>query len=190
MLFEEHIPFHDVVDDVLSPAEVATYLARADGMDTEPAPITVGPGKFVVRTDIRNNARLIFDDVDVAAALWAKVEPHVPGFFQGWQAVGLNERFRLYRYGPGQRFAPHFDGAFHRSAYEQSFVTVLLYLDDDMQGGHTALLDFDVVVRPKAGRLFVFEHAVLHEGAEVTAGVKHVLRTDVMYRDPAHDDES
>jgi saccharopine dehydrogenase (NAD+, L-lysine-forming) len=34
----------------------------------------------------------------------------------GRRPVGVNERFRCYRYEPGQRFAPHYDGAYQRSA--------------------------------------------------------------------------
>jgi hypothetical protein len=43
------------------------------------------------------------------------------------------------------------------------------------------LLDYGVTVRPTKGLLLMFDHYVLHEGATVTAGVKHVLRSDVMY---------
>ena len=28
----------------------------------------------------------------------------------------------------------------------------------------------------------LFQHRLLHEGAEVTAGVKYVVRSDIMYR--------
>lgn len=39
-----------------------------------------------------------------------------------------------------------------------------------------------VEVAPTAGTALLFRHRVLHEGAPVAAGVKYVLRTDVMYR--------
>lgn len=29
----------------------------------------------------------------------------------------------------------------------------------------------------------VFQHPIIHEGAEVLSGVKYVARTDLMYRD-------
>jgi hypothetical protein len=36
-------------------------------------------------------------------------------------------------------------------------------------------------VRGRTGMALVFEHALTHEGAEVTGGTKYVLRSDVMY---------
>jgi hypothetical protein len=42
--------------------------------------------------------------------------------------------------------------------------------------------DDGVVVVPKKGTALFFHHPILHEGATIERGVKHVLRTDVMYR--------
>lgn len=50
-------------------------------------------------------------------------------------AVGLNERFRFYRYDVGQKFAPHTDGAYHSPTGARSLLTLLLYLNDDYTGG-------------------------------------------------------
>ncbi len=79
-----------------------------------------------------------------------------------WGASGLNERFRGYRYRPGQRFAPHYDGCFARNAEERSAITFLIYLDEGFVGGETRILDWSVTVAPKKGSLFVFDHYVLH----------------------------
>lgn len=186
-----HLPFVRVVDGFLDHATCDALVARIDA-EAAPAPVTTSRG-MIMRPDIRNNERVMFDDVTGAAALFAKMAPLVPGTLRGeprttqregptWHAVGLNERFRGYRYRPGQRFAPHYDGCFARSPDEQSAITVLIYLNEGCGGGETRLLDFDVTVVPKRGMLFVFDHYLLHEGAEVTAGEKHVLRSDVMYR--------
>ncbi|TMQ11763.1 MAG: hypothetical protein E6J90_18865 [Deltaproteobacteria bacterium] len=99
----------------------------------------------------------------------------------GWRAVGVNERFRCYRYEPGQRFAPHYDGAFRRSRTEQSELTFMVYLNDDFVGGDTAFHELDVVVRSKAGMALLFQHRLLHEGCVIRSGVKCVLRSDMMY---------
>jgi prolyl 4-hydroxylase len=138
----------------------------------------------------------MFDDEALARALFERARSALPETLRGaprttdrdgptWRASGLNERFRGYRYGPGQRFAPHFDGCFARPKDEQSAITFLVYLDGDCEGGETRLLDYRVTVRPTKGLLLMFDHYVLHEGATVTAGVKHALRSDVMYtREP------
>ena len=56
--------------------------------------------------DLGNNGAYRRDDPALAAGLWAKVSASVPRMFRGCQAVGLSERFRLYRCDVGERFAP------------------------------------------------------------------------------------
>jgi hypothetical protein len=52
-------------------------------------------------------------------------------------------------------------------------------LNDDFDGGET--LFEDVTIEPERGMALIFAHGYLHEGGEVLAGRKYVLRTDVMY---------
>ncbi len=176
-------PLYGIVGYVLDADECAQFIEKLRDVADEPAPITTGAG-FELITNIRNNSRLIVDDETVAAGLWSRIKEYIPRQMHEWSAHGLNERFRLYRYLTGQKFAPHYDGAFVRNDDEVSMLTVLFYLDDEMEGGATDLIDFEVVVRPKRGRLLFFQHHTLHEGCEVLAGRKCVLRTDVMYRNP------
>jgi hypothetical protein len=200
-LLMTYVPFVRVIDNVCDAAMCAALVARIEALGPSFAPITTSRG-FVERPDIRNNDRVIFDDVDLAADLFARLAPHLPmqrfgdgpeerrgreGIDPCWRAVALNERFRGYRYRPGQRFAPHYDGAFSRSDVERSAITVLFYLNDVTSGGETKILDWGVTVAPKRGSVLVFDHHVLHEGAALVAGEKYVLRTDVMFRaaDPA-----
>lgn len=187
-----HRPFVALVDDALSSAECDRWRRHLE--DLGPSLATINRGAtHEVDTRIRNNDRVIFDDTDLAAELWARLGHAIPDGLtervarvrtdRRMRAVGLNERFRGYRYAPGQRFAPHFDGAFVRDMTERSLLTVIVYLNDDFSGGETALLDYDTVVTPRRGLALLFEHAIYHEGRVVTAGTKYALRTDVMYRD-------
>lgn len=173
-------PLVFTVPEVLIASECEGLVGKVEEAGFDPAPITTSEG-FVMRPDIRNNTRVMFDDVDLAAELFGRIRGAVPGQLFGRLAVGVNERFRCYRYEPGQRFAPHYDGAFRRSATERSELTFMVYLNDDFAGGQTAFHDFDVTVRPEAGMALVFQHQLLHEGCVVTSGVKYVLRSDVMY---------
>jgi len=165
---------------VLAPDECAAAIARIEELGTEDAPITT-PHGFVMRPDIRNNTRVMFDDHALAARLLERIQGEVPARLFGRRAVGVNERFRCYRYAPGQRFAPHFDGAFARSATECSELTLMVYLNEPAEGGGTAFHDLGLEVRPRTGSALLFQHRLLHEGCVVTAGVKYVLRSDVMY---------
>jgi predicted 2-oxoglutarate/Fe(II)-dependent dioxygenase YbiX len=98
---------------------------------------------------------------------------------------GAERALPRLRYSPGQRFRPHFDGAFQRDEDERSEITVLVYLNEGCEGGDTAFCDHDLRVTPRRGMALLFQHHVLHEGSPVTAGRKYVLRSDVMYRRPS-----
>lgn len=169
------------VPELFTPVECAAYIARIEAAAPAPAPITTLRGAQM-RPDIRNNDRVVFDDAELAALLLAKIRGHAPEELLGARLCGANERVRCYRYGPGQRFAPHYDGAFVRDEREQSLVSFLVYLNEGFVGGETNFLQIGRTVVPRAGMALLFQHRVLHEGAEVTAGVKYVLRSDLMYR--------
>jgi predicted 2-oxoglutarate/Fe(II)-dependent dioxygenase YbiX len=173
-------PFIAVVHDFLGRAECAELVGRIESIGPGAAPITVGGGQQVMMPDIRNNDRVMFEDVALAASLFERLRPALPA--REDTAVGLNERFRGYRYTAGQRFQPHYDGAYVRNERERSEITVLLYLSDGFLGGDTLFNDLNVRVTPKTGMALLFEHPVLHEGCAVLAGTKYVLRSDVMYR--------
>ncbi|NMO15132.1 2OG-Fe(II) oxygenase [Pyxidicoccus fallax] len=174
-------PFIQTLPSVLSDVECAEMIQRIESLGPAAAPITT-PRGFVMRPDIRNNERVMFDDPALAADLFTRVRHCVPPTLGSWRAVGTNERFRCYRYQPGQFFARHRDGAFIRSPQEQSLLTLLVYLNGDCEGGETRFLFPPRQVTPAPGMGLLFEHSLLHEGAEVRAGTKYVLRTDVMYR--------
>lgn len=173
-------PLVETVEDVLSPAECAALIERIDRLGPTVAPITTPRGP-VMRTDIRNNERVVFDDVELARELFARVEGAIPPRLCGMRAVGANERFRCYRYAPGQRFAPHFDGAFIRDERERSLLTLMVYLNEGFTGGTTAFHGWEIHVAPRTGTALIFQHPQLHEGCEVLSGTKYVLRSDVMY---------
>lgn len=176
------------IANILSPAECAEYITFSENMGYASAPITTHRG-FELRPDIRNNQRVILDDPERADALWQRVSKYIPSTIGEWQAVGLNERFRFYRYDPGQRFALHHDGSYQRPNGEVSILTFMIYLNEGFAGGETRfylpnyynLQEREVSVVPETGMVLCFVHELLHEGAPVIRGRKYVLRSDVMY---------
>jgi hypothetical protein len=173
-------PLVFTVAGVMGAAECQEAIARTEQIGFDAAPITTAAG-FVMRPDIRNNERVMFDDVALAAELFGRIRSALPERLSGRRPVGVNERFRCYRYEPGQRFAPHYDGSYERSGTERSELTFMVYLNDGFTGGQTAFHDFDVEVAPRPGLALLFQHRLLHEGCAVRSGVKYVLRSDVMY---------
>ena len=180
-----------VIHDFLSPDECMYYVALSESVGYGDAPITTAGG-FVMRKDIRNNDRVIHDDPKLATQMWERLKPHFPDRVQFWVPCGLNERWRFYRYDPGQQFDWHFDGAYERSPLERSAFTFMIYLMGNVAGGATefnmrsrgGVQNDDPIVRvqPQAGMALVFPHKILHRGAPVADGRKYVMRTDVMCR--------
>ena len=148
-------------------------------------------------------------------ALWMTIfercRPHLPPSINGKALLGINCRWRLYRYVPGAIYRPHIDGAWPWSGVREdengdmkyiydmygdrwSKLTFLLYLNDDFEGGQTTFftpsfyegcLDAQPVV-PRAGGVLVFPHgetqgSLLHEGTGVLKGAKYIIRSDVLY---------
>lgn len=170
------------LEEVLSEEECQSLIERIEREKPEVAPI-ITPRGTQVRLDVRNNERVMFDDVELAEEMFNRVKEHLPAEIHGMHLCGVNERFRCYRYKPGMRFAPHADGPFIRNSGEQSWYTYIVYLNSDFEGGNTTfLVEPEVSIEPAAGRALFFQHPLIHEGCLVTSGVKYALRTDVMYR--------
>jgi prolyl 4-hydroxylase len=145
-------------------------------------------------TEARRRASI--DDTERAFTIWNKLKlPALETFYDGlrpdpfvnnlpeWRAVGLNQRLRYYQYEIGQRFANHFDIMFRINDTTRTFLTFIVYLDEDFEGGETKFAD--TIIKPKKGSAIVFPHELRHEGMMVTRGCKTVLRTDVVYAERA-----
>jgi len=174
-----------VIHDFLSVAECEEYIAISENEGFGDAPIN-SLGGPVVRKDVRNNDRVMIDSPELAASIWGRLYPLLPEPTRFWKPIGLNERFRVYRYGPGQLFDWHLDGCYERSPTEQSTLTFMIYLNGGIAGGATEFSgvrsDRIVTIQPETGKALVFPHRIMHRGAPVVDGRKYVLRTDVMCR--------
>lgn len=181
-MIDHRAPLVFAIDDVFSVDECVETCGRIQALGPTAAPITTAAG-FVMRPDIRNNTRVMFDDAALAARLFDRIAHALPAQLHGRRPVGVNERFRCYRYEQGQQFRAHYDGAFVRDDRERSELTLMVYLNSGFTGGETAFFESSVVVQPRTGMALLFQHRQLHEGAMVTSGVKYVLRSDVMFSD-------
>lgn len=186
---KEELDSHQIflLHEFLSIEECAALIRRSEAFSYEMG--TVGG---VISEGIRNNERVLLDDKLLANSLFDRAASWLPQEVEGRRLVGFNERWRFYRYRPGQTFQPHRDGPYlSLQTYEQSAVTFMIYLNHDMTGGETrfytdaeqAMLGHPYLsVQPTTGAALVFVHSIWHEGAVVQSGKKYVLRTDVMYK--------
>ena len=88
-------------------------------------------------------------------------------------------------YNAGGNIEPHKDGTFTFQGKE-SVATILIYLNDDFQGGETIILDSLKKkaksihsVRPVAGKALILLPNVPHKSASVKSGQKLIIRSDV-----------
>ncbi|MEO0420145.1 MAG: 2OG-Fe(II) oxygenase [Pseudomonadota bacterium] len=181
------------VPEFLDPDECQRVIALAHEHGFHDATINSQSGAQL-RPDIRNNERVIFDDPELAQELWDKTQPHIAATRFGSRAIGLNERFRIYRYQPRHFFDWHQDGLFARDNGEISRFTLLIFLNSDFDGGATSFRQnhspyaFDeFTLYPGNGKALLFFHPISHRGDVVSAGEKYMLRTDVMYSPAASD---
>jgi hypothetical protein len=183
------------VDDVLSSSECAALTAAA----TE-AGFRDKSGNVMFAG---NRERSTFMHTELADRIWTRIRHLVSPFtFDAgveqyhsscrysppsgrYVPVGINTFMRVSLYGVGGDFRWHTDTVHSDCPERVGFQTLLLYLNDDVSGGETELLspdDGNHSVTPRTGRVLVFDHAHVHQGCRVAAGVKYVLRTEIMFR--------
>jgi prolyl 4-hydroxylase len=176
------------IPHILGELECAMMIERVERIGFAPATVSLATGPQLM-TGVRNNDRVKFDDPELAQLLESRLEETIRN---DDARARLNERFAVYRYDPGQRFKRHQDGTITTDdGLETSRQTVLVYLNDDCEGGETVFSDLDrsgsrikfleTPVTPRTGMALIFEHEMWHEGKPVTAGRKYVLRTDILY---------
>ena len=145
---------------------------------TEDAPVSLG-------RNIRRNENCVWiaDDA-VAASIFERCQSFIPpeivlegarGVVRIGPAVGLNRRWRLYKYGEGDTFTWHTDGGWSGSGLgddgslvddlydgkRHSWMTFLLYLNEDFDGGETSFQNARgevFSVTPKKGAVLCFFH--------------------------------
>ncbi|MDC3979984.1 2OG-Fe(II) oxygenase [Polyangium jinanense] len=184
---------------VMSPKECKRLITTAEAIGFTHAGLAIGNDTYRVNLAARNNLRVVLDAERLAEGLWARIRGHVDTEHEASPLVGLNDRFRVYRYEVGQRFSPHLDV---RTAVPrgETRASLMIYLNEGFEGGSTRFFEekdkksrrgegrgrkfnnrVRFAVRPAPGSVVVFDHLLLHEGAEVTAGVKYAVRSDLIY---------
>mmetsp|Transcript_16758 Transcript_16758/g.20151 ORF Transcript_16758/g.20151 Transcript_16758/m.20151 type:complete len:279 (-) Transcript_16758:1318-2154(-) len=170
------------------------------------------------RANYRNNDRVQMNAQQLASLVFKRARPflhdvslssekQIPGippsrYTHGdWKVAGLNEAFRICKYTSGGHFSPHRDADYKRSDDNKSFMTFMIYLNEEFEGGTTNFvkdqqLNFNKEkkiyealegtithrVQPQAGSALCFYHDLLHEGEQLQSGTKYIARTDVMYQ--------
>ncbi|KAL0486815.1 hypothetical protein AKO1_001153, partial [Acrasis kona] len=164
--------------------------------------------------EYRNNDRVLVRSFALAEELYKKTfQKHLSNTFdfqhssvkpfgvatEGiWVPTGINEVIKFTRYNPGEKFSPHMDNCFVKSDDERSIFTMIIYLNDNYEGGNTVFynrptdgvlpysgeleLSYPHPIVPTKGGVLIFNHDVLHEGLKITKGTKYIIRCEIMFR--------
>ena len=142
-------------------------------------------------------------DESICGTLFSRCQPQLTELIGGAPSLGLNARFRFYRYQRGDYFKTHTDGSWPGSAVVDgklqvdafgdrwSQLTFLLLLSGDYDGGHTRFYSEGesgeaIPVHTPLGSALCFPHGghpqhYPHAGEKIRRGVKYIIRTDVLY---------
>ncbi|KAF9425538.1 hypothetical protein BGZ94_007448 [Podila epigama] len=206
-----HVPGAFLLKDVLTRKECLQMISAAEAVGFTPDVPIVGTAAESISV-LAHNFFWMADD-QLLKHIFDRCKPHFPetsGDGQG--AVGINSRWRVYRYVPGAIYRIHVDGQWPGSGLDPvtgeylydayggtrwSRLTFLVYLNDEFEGGGTTFFtpSADVgfmdarAASPRAGSVLCFPHgeaagSLLHEGSPVLKGAKYIIRADVLYEVP------
>jgi hypothetical protein len=158
---------------VTSSAEVALYARNA--LDFKISSTNLGPKSS-------ENAELY----EMHERIFQAIRQCVDDYGRSW-GVGIAsyESFNFVKYdGPGTHFKVHAD---HGPTYVCT-ISVVVYLNDDYEGGEIHFPRFDkLTIKPKAGDIVVFPSTFIYEHAsqDMVSGIKYavVVMTDYNDRD-------
>ena len=174
-----------LVKDLLQPWECRRIIDMAEKFGYDPD--EAATGSAVEKNSVLAHACVWLADEQLTSELWQRAKKAgLPANCEG--AVGLNRRFRCYRYRPGSVYRPHIDGAWPPSGEtmgddvagaEDGYIydasggavlskfTFLIYLNQDFTGGGTTFYAASArkegvlerrSVKPRTGSALVFPH--------------------------------
>jgi prolyl 4-hydroxylase len=168
-------PKPQTVHDFLSPEECAAIIRLAKR-------------KGVKRSTVLDDERPVNNVRTSKGVFLSTKEPIVKRIFARASAlldipIDQFEQLQVVNYKPGQLYKAHHDSCFKCDGGKDllRIATLLVYLNDDFEGGHTSFPHHDVSVKPVRGEAVLFWNMSddqelldesLHEAEPVTKGEK------------------
>ncbi|EFC47767.1 hypothetical protein NAEGRDRAFT_78740 [Naegleria gruberi] len=128
--------------------------------------------KNVGNKKVRNSEQVELNDEELSKKVFVKCEDAIK------KMVGCLQT--LYK--KGQFFNSHIDSGRNIEGHP-SFITVLIYLNDDFEGGETVFEDEDVTIEPELGKCVLFLHQIKHTAEEITKNTKFVIKSAVLFEE-------
>mgnify|MGYP006411309145 CR=1 FL=1 len=221
-LYNKHI---FTLDNILSHDECSTLIEKTNNIGWNKSSPSGGGHGRTGNEDARTNKFCVLFDEILANQIWNQVKIFLPDdlsfvgenvYFNSitkgeeWKPSYIYNKFRIYKYDIGDAFPEHIDYKVKRNIIkdnkefvEQSFLTLLIYLNDDFEGGETGYWpdhngihcrflrnvercsnkkDHQIIIKPQTGMCVVQDQNILHEGLPPTKGIKYILRTDIIHQ--------
>ncbi len=141
-----------------------------------------GPGSGIVVDRRARSAELISEYW--LPALFDHVRPAIEARFTKQLSSTASPRFglsslQIIRYRPGGHHAVHADSGLDdgRGSTRWRRYSVVCYLNNEFDGGHTRFSGLDMRVKPPPGHCVLFPASYFHAGEPVLAGTKYILTT-------------
>ena len=187
--------FYFELDNFLTPAQCDEL--RAAAIDHNMYDSKVGESKSSLDLNVRRSTQTWFkhDEHDLAKFIKEKVKSLISsgrlgGCFNGVSADKDFEDVQVVRYAQQGKYDPHYDATECGDDLgvpciaNQRIATVLMYLNDDFEGGETRFPHLNVSVKPKKGKALFFwvsdqrsrlvYNETLHGGDPVRTGEKWI----------------
>ena len=164
----------ELCENIINDLELSKMFVQSNETD-------INNGTIEENLKSRNKNRIIYESEELAIEIWELLKRYLVNENLLINSIGINEMFRFYKYQVGQEFKRHTDSSFIRNDAEKSSHSLLIYLNDDFEGGITT---FDECkLNPVKGSAVFFPHDLEHSSTTITNGVKYILRSDIICRE-------
>ena len=181
------IPFEIfTIDDLYTDDEIEIFLQFVKNADESNRKFTNSPFK---------NGKVIHEHF--STLMFERIRKHLPEVYTDRQSLQQGRQWEFVRVPKyvmyasicsGKMFGIHTDTGceYNNRTREYSKFTVLTYLNDDYEGGHTSFYDDDfnltTSITPRKNRTLVFDMDLFHKGNVVESGEKHWIGTELVCR--------
>ena len=113
------VPGAFLIADLFTPGECHAIIDAGEAVGYDPDQ-PAGGTSAADKKSILAHAFVWCTDKPFIEEVWRRIEGLVPCYVAGGRAVGINRRWRCYRYTPGSVYRPHIDGAWPGSGVDDN----------------------------------------------------------------------
>lgn len=173
-----------IIDSFLSDEQCDGLIKMIDKFNVPSSVSGIGSERSVTNDEFRTSSTCnLMKDDPLVFAVKQKIS-EVIGY-----NIDMGEDLQGQKYEPKQFFKPHYD-FFEADSYINHCLasgnrtkTVMIYLNDDFEGGGTNFPDLDKHIKPKKGSAVIWENMkngelqkdMMHEGVAVEKGNKYIV---------------